>query len=102
MSAGAFNATLGFPGEGPPAGGDGCLHIASLNVTAWSTWEDLAAEREMDQAGVWLLQEHKVHERGRIAGIRKALNRKGIASVFNRLMAAVAAQPYSSAGTLGS
>ena len=49
-----FNASLGFPGEGPEG-----LRIATLNVTAWASWKAVA-EVEAPAADIWLLQEHKL------------------------------------------
>ena len=64
----AFNSSLGFPGEGPPQ----TLKISTLNVTAWSSWVE-AAPREEAAADLWLLQEHKIADRCKIAEAKRSL-----------------------------
>ena len=78
-----FDASLGFPGEGPSPGAAVAklLKVATLNVTCWNSWE-AAATVEQEQAAIWLLQEHKITCELRIEGIRRFLGKKGFSTVF--------------------
>ena len=55
-----FDATLGFPGEGP-----NCkpLRIQSANITAWNSWVQAHKSGEFRDCDILLLQEHKLPER---------------------------------------
>ena len=80
----AFDNSLGFPGEGPNDGENGkWVGIASLNITCWSSWEDLASPREAHLAGIWIVQEHKLTQKGQVQAARKRLSRRKVSSVFS-------------------
>ena len=72
-----FDSTLGFPGEGPEG-----LRIASLNVTAWTSWLAVAAV-EAPAADIWLLQEHKLTAESDIDRARVEMSRMGMTAVLD-------------------
>ena len=86
----SFDATLGFPGEGPASS----IILGALNVTHWSCWRKVEAE-ECARAQLWLLQEHHLTSRHAVKRSRKALARAGWCSVFGL------AAPTAKGGTSG-
>ena len=71
-----FDASLGYPGEGPEA-----LRIATLNVTAWASWRAVA-EVEAPAADIWLLQEHKLTSESEIGRAKGEMSRIGLTAVL--------------------
>ena len=79
-----FDGTLGFPGEGPQP--KQLLRIATLNVTSWTSWKEVAG-MEAAGADVWLFQEHRLMSVDEIARARSYMQRLGLTAIFSPAVA---------------
>lgn len=86
-----FDATLGYPGEGPKAGPptqgqpkykDICIRTS--NVTDWSTFKRCFEEDDFGQCDVICLQEHKLWDGQRIEQAKRWASIKGYSASFTK------------------